>query len=52
MDALARLMAQGQLVVVDRQKMRLIDRAFRATADLLRNTLRGGGGSNPRLQTA
>lgn len=43
MDALARLMAQGQLVVVQREKMRLIDRAFRATTDLLRNTLLGAG---------
>ena len=41
MDALARLMAQGQLRVVERHQLRLIDRAFRSTIELLRNTLRG-----------
>ncbi len=41
MDALARLMAQGQLRVVERHQLRLIDRAFRSTVEMLRNTLRG-----------
>lgn len=41
MDALARLMAQGQLRVVERNQLRLIDRAFRSTVEMLRNTLRG-----------
>lgn len=42
MDALARLMAQGQLRVVERHQLRLIDRAFRSTVEMLRSTLRGG----------
>ena len=41
MDTLSRLMAQGQLRVVERHQLRLIDRAFRSTVDMLRNTLRG-----------
>ena len=50
MDALARLMAQGQLRVVDRHQLRLIDRAFRSTVELLRNTLRGGDESKKAKQ--
>ena len=42
MDTLARLMAQGQLKVVERTQLRLFDRAFRSTMELLRSTLRGG----------
>ncbi len=46
MDALARLMAQGQLKVVERTQLRLFDRAFRSTMEMLRNTLRGGPKDN------
>lgn len=42
MDALARLMAQDQLRVVEQTELRLFDRAFRSTMELLRSTLRGG----------
>lgn len=41
MDALARLMAQRQLRVVEEHQVRLIDRAFKSTIDVLRNALRG-----------
>lgn len=41
MDTLSRLMAQGQLRVVERTQLRLIDRAFRSTVEMLRSTLRG-----------
>lgn len=36
LDTLARLMAQGQLRVVEQEQLRLIDRAWRSTLELLR----------------
>lgn len=47
MDALARLMAQRQLKVVDDQQLRLVDRAFRSTIDRLKQALRGRSDNTP-----
>ena len=52
MDALSRLMAQGQLRVVERHQLRLIDRAFRSTVEMLRNTLRGNDDRKQEQWTA
>ena len=42
LETLAAQMAAGMVAVVQAQDIRLVDRAMRATATLLRNSLRGG----------